>query len=176
MRAPRFRPATRDVFFYTRVVGQRAARLLVQVAFVSGGGEVVLSTFAWRAADEHYTRGPIGKDTLRLVGPATPSMTRLTPLIAQICSGAHAITVNLDVQRELLPPTALALARRVTELPDRLNGYLSDAGSSFSDIDATQDAATIAFRILYLWSGALPTDRHMPMLHESWAGLERSWS
>jgi len=176
MRAPRFRPAARDVFAYTRVVGQRAARLLVQVAFVSGGGEVVLSTFAWRPADEDYTRSPIGKDALRLVGPATPTMTRLAPLITQICSGAHVITANLDVQRELLPPAALALARRVTELPDRLSDYLSDNGADFRDIDATQDAATIAFRILYLWSGALPTDRHMPMLHESWAGLERSWS
>jgi hypothetical protein len=169
--------APKDVFVYTRIVGQRLSRLLIQLAFVSGGGEVMLSTFAWRAADETYTLAPIAKDTARLVGASTPSICQVESLIEQICHRAHVITVNVDVQRELLPANALAGCRYVSELPGRLSRHLFESRSAvtdriaFSQLDRTQDAVTVAFRILYLWSGALPIDRYMPMLHESWEGL-----
>lgn len=166
----------RDIFFHIRLVGRQWDRDLLQLAFVSGGGDVVMSTFAWSPVTDVQTERMVAASVLKNLGPATPSLGFMMPLIDQVCRGANLIAMDVERQRRLAPPGCVSAARSITGLPSDLAPLVQEGGSSgevlSEAIDRAQDAVTVAFRLLYLWSGARPQGRHMPMLHESWEGLQ----
>lgn len=166
----------RDIFFHIRLVGRQWDRDLLQFAFLSGGGDVVISTFAWSSLTDVQTERMAGASVLKVLGPVTPSVGFITPLIHQVCQGANLIAMDVERQRRLAPAGCLAAARSLTGLPDDLAPLVREgvaSGEPLSEaIDRAQDAVTVTFRLLYLWSGARPQGRHMPMPHERWEGLQ----
>nr|WP_316628625.1 hypothetical protein [uncultured Brevundimonas sp.] len=171
------RSALKDIFFHTRLVGRRWNQDLLQLAFVSGGGDVVLSTFVWSPVSDIETDRVIDPSILRLLGKSTPSLGFMLPMIEQICRGANMIALDIERQRRLLSPKYLDMARGLRSFPSDLadlvrEGPLTDEPVAEA-IDRHQDAVTVTFRLLYLWSGARPEALHMPMLHDRWEGLQR---
>jgi len=167
--------APRDVFFHIRLVGRQWDRDLLQIAFVSGAGEVVVSSFVWSPLTDVQTDRLAHAAVFKVLGPATPSLGFMTPLIEQACKGANLITVNADRQRRLLPARCLSVAAGLRELPPHLASLVRDGpstGEPLSEtIDRFQDAVTITFRVLCLWSGARPETQSWPVHWEHRAGL-----
>jgi hypothetical protein len=166
----------RDIFFHIRLVGRQWDRDLLQLAFLSGGGDVVISTFAWSPVADVQTERMVGPSILKILGPITPSVGFMTPLIHQVCLGANLIAMDIDRQRRLAPAGCLTAARSITALPADLAPLVQEgvpSGEVLSEaIDRAQDAVTVTFRLLYLWSGSRPQGRHLPMPHERWEGLQ----
>lgn len=166
----------RDVFFHTRLVGRQWNRDLLQLAFLGGGGDVVLSTFVWSPVTDVQTERMVGPSVLKVLGPATPSLGFMTPLIHQACLGANLIALDPERQRRLVPAACLSAARSLRGLPHHLVHLVHEGVSTGEDlseaVDRAQDAVTVTFRLLYIWSGARPQGCHMPMRHEQWEGLQ----
>lgn len=173
---PAVRNPLRDIFFHTRLVGRHWNQDLLQLAFVSGGGDVVLSTFVWSPITDIQTERMVDASIMRLLGPSTPSLGFMTPLIEQICCGANMIALDIDRQRRLLSPKYLDRARGVRSFPAELADLVREGPATGEPtaeaIDRCQDAVMVSFRLLYLWSGARPQPLHAPRLRELWEGLQ----
>lgn len=156
--------APRDVFVHFRLVGRQWDRDLLQAAFLSSRGDVIVSTFVWSPTVDVQTDRLARASVLRLMGPATPSLGFMTPLFEQACKGANLIAMDDDRQRRLLPACCLSAARGLTGLAPQLAAQVLEGPSTGEPlgeaIDRHQDAVAVTFRLLCLWrEGRLEADR-----------------